>query len=182
MAQTCFDFLRRDEARREKESWSHRTSLARLILINIIIILYLSCMHQVSHRALCTFLTHFARSCNKNTRENRLKIFQARACVRSHTNYLWMHNNSQSHHHRLKDQSHLVNWFDHKPKTKTQCSIFKAVYDSFKKKSFLSFFSLSLSRNLRILYRRAINVNSWWVKLQFNATGHNHIQHVMYSI
>lgn len=101
-----------------KESWSHREKKSYLLLlILIIIVFYRACIeHQASHCAPC----------------KRKRNMQKKRGQRTLTNYLWMHNNSQSHHHRLKFlvSSQLVLWID-LTTSPSLSSISKSVYGSF---------------------------------------------------
>lgn len=62
-----------------------------------------------------------------------------------------------------------MNWFDHKPEPEfepntTDIYIYKPPPNC----GFVCVW---------FFFNFAINVNSWWAKLRFNATGHNHMQH-----
>lgn len=104
--------------------------------------------------------------------------------------YLWMmHNNSQSHHGSSSPfkVARLILWIDLTTNTRPNTRPNPRPYSLLNIQScirilqnFLRLFFFSSPSSARDRHRWAINVNSWWVKLQFNATGHNHIQHFMY--
>lgn len=142
---------------------------------------YLSLSHSLSIFILnaSSITPHFLPTLSEglqmqDPREKRPQIFHAHkraqppAYIRKFTTI------HQSHHHRLKFlvSSRELLWpqAQPKPKLKLICS---------------GSFKMCVFFNSRFLwtYRRAINVNSWWVKLRFNATGHNHTQqHIMCAV